>query len=199
MADFNQGDVVRLGCVQEYDGSEDIVNVLHVVLQDATFLDFAAAAQDFAEYCGTLFNTFKTGLSDLMVPKHISIKNITRDTVWGNIAWSLYTGGTDTNDSTAPQVALLVWGRTSISRVQIRKYLGVCCEGNMTDGVWSAGIRSVALNFIDYHITNQTMTNGLVLRGCAYNATLPRITYAVSGTTTSNPVIQRRRRRGRGG
>ena len=198
MADFNEGDVVRLGCVQEFDGSEDIVNVLHCVLQDATFLAFAAAAQDFQEYCDALYATYAAGLSDLMLPKHISVKNITRSEVWGNIAWDTYAGGEEATFATAPQVALLVWGRTPISRVQIRKYLGVGCHGHITDGVWGGTIRGLAQNYIDYHITPHTMGNGLILKGCAYNALLDRVTYAVTGATSANPVIQRRRRRGRG-
>ena len=198
MADFNEGDVVRLGAVQEFDAAVEVVGVLHVVLQDATFLPFAAAAQDFQEYCDALYALYEASTSDLQLPKHISVKNITQAAVWGNIAWNIYSGGTNVADPTAPQVALLAWGRTSISRVQMRKYLGVGTEVEMTGGTWLAAARTRGQAFIDYHITPQTMGNGLILRGCAYKGDIARVTYAVTGTTSANPVIQRRRRRGRG-
>lgn len=198
MADFDNGDVVRLGCVQKLDLVNDIANVLTVQITSGGGLAFAAAAQDFSEYCGDLFEGMVTLIVDEQLPSSISVANLTQDAVWGNIAWTTYDGGNSTGGPTAAQVAMLVFGRTNISRVQIRKYLGVFSTGFVVNGEWTAGARSVAQTFIDNHITPQTMTNGLVLRGCAYNAALARVTFANSGATSGIPVIQRRRRIGRG-
>lgn len=198
MADFNEGDVIRLGCVQEFDGSEDIVNVLHVVPQDATFMTFAEAALEFQEYTDALYDIIAASLSELMLPKHISVKNVTRNEVWGNIAWDTYAGGTNVSDPTAPQVCVLGWARTNISRVQMRKYLGVFCEGDMTLGTWTAPLAAFCQDFMSYHILPQTMTGGLILKGAAVRESDKRVTFGVSGTASRNPVIQRRRRRGRG-
>lgn len=198
MADFDTGDVVRLGMVQKTTIAGDIVSVANVQITAGGGLAFAAASQDLQEWADTLWATVAADISNTQTADHISIKNMSQDTVWGNIAWNAYSGGTDVADPTAPQVALLVWGRTNRSRVQLRKYLGVFTEPDMTSGEWSAGVRSLAQNFIDYLITGHTMTNGMVLRGCAYRESDARVTFAVTGTTTANPVIQRRRRSGAG-
>jgi hypothetical protein len=198
MADFDTGDIVRLAAVQKYATVTDIVGVLHLKINAGGGLAFAAAAQDFVEYCDALYDTIKTLVPTNQIDDHISIQNITQDQVWGNVAWGTYTGGTSAGIPCAAQTALLVWGRTSLSRVQIRKYLGVITQPNLVSGVWTAGSRAIAQNFINYHIVAQTMTNGLVLQGGAYSPTLARFTTAVSGTTSQVPCTVRRRRIGRG-
>lgn len=198
MADFETGDVVRLGMVHKLDLLSDIVNVVHVQITAGGGLDFAAAALDFQQYTAALMNTIVTIVVNNMVAEHVSVKNITRAAVWGNIAWDGYTIGSNVSEATAAQVAVLAWGRTSRSRVQIRKYLGVFGEPQMTDGVWTSATRVLCNNFIDYHIVGQTMDEGLVLRGCAFRPSDSRVTFAITGTTSAMPVIQRRRRVGRG-
>lgn len=198
VADFDTGDVVRLGCVQRYLGRSDIVNVLHLKIVSGGGLAFAAAAQDFQEYCDALFDTIKTLVPTAQIPVHISVQNVTQTTVWGAIAWNVYAGGTSASGVLAAQTSMLVFGRTAISRVQIRKYLGVFTEPNLTSGEWTTTARSVAQAFIDYHVVQKTMTNGLVLQGVAYNPPLARSTVAITGTTSAVPVTQRRRRLDRG-
>lgn len=198
MADFDTGDIVRLGAVQKYAGVSDIVGVLHLRINAGGGLAFAQASLDFQEYCDTLYALFEAQVSVLQLPEHISVQNVTQSTVWGNIAWDAYDGGTSAADVLAAQTAMLVWGRTAISRVQIRKYLGVLTEPFLTTGAWTAAARAAGLNFINYHIAAQAMTEGLVLQGVAWSPSLSRATTAVSGTTSPIPVTQRRRRTGRG-
>lgn len=198
MADFDTGDVVRLGCVQKIDGLFDLVNVLHLQITAGGGLTFAAAALDFQEYCSTLFALLTSLVVDNVTADHVSVKNVSQATVWGNIAWGAYTGGTNVQDPLPSQVALLGYGRTHISRVQIRKYLGLFSDVEVLAGVFVFAARLAANNFMDYHIVGQTMGQGLVLRGCAYRPLPVRITFATSATTSEVPVIQRRRRLGRG-
>lgn len=198
MADFDTGDVVRLGLVQKFKVVWDIVNVIHVQITAGGGLAFAAAAQDFQEFADAIAATIASIVTDDQLPDYISVKNITQDTVWGNIAWNLYAGGASATDPLAAQLSLLVFGRTQISRVQLRKYLGVFTEGQLTEGVWSAGTRSLGQAYVDYLVAGHTMGNGSVLRGCAYNPTLDRVTFALTGATSEAPVVQRRRRVGRG-
>lgn len=199
MADFNDGDVVRLGCVQEIDLTDDLVNVLHVTINSGGPMAFAAASQDFQEYCDALYNPLVTSVSSRVTSKHISVKNVTQAQVWGNIAWLTYGGGSSGSDAVANQLAVLVWGRTTRPRVQIRKYLGLFTEINITNGLWISALQALCGAFMVYHIAPQTMTNGLVLQGCAYNYALSRVTLANSYAVSANPVVQRRRRKGRGG
>lgn len=199
MADFDTNDVIRIGAVQKFGNAGAIVNVWHVQMTAGGPLAFAAMSQDIAEYMDALYAYITAYTKTTQVADHISIKNETQSTVWGNIAWGTYTGGTDAGDATALQVALLAFARTSLSRVQIRKYLGVSTETQSGGGVWLASYRGAAENMMAYHIVGQTMTNGAVLRGCAYRPLDGRVTFALSASTSEIPVIQRRRRSGRGG
>lgn len=198
MADFDTNDIVRLGCVQRFQSVYDIVNVLHVKIISGGGLAFAAASQDIQQYCGALFSIIEGEISDDQVPLQISISNVTQATVWGGVAWTGYSGGQAATDPTATQLAMLAYARTSIPRVQIRKYLGVFTEAMMTGGLWSAGVRSLGNSFITYHITPQAMTNGLVLQGVAWNPSLSRAAVGISVGVSIPPVVQRRRRIGTG-
>lgn len=198
MADFETGDVVRLGCVMQFRSTVDIVNVLTPRIVSGGGLAFAAAAQDFQEWTDTLYDYINAILCNDQTYEYISVSNLTQSAVWGNIAWSALTAGANTVETLPPQIALLAWGRTTIARVQPRKYLGVFTENEIVDGVFTAAARAACQNWIDYYITQNTMTNGLVLQGVAYNPTLARSTTAISATTAANPVVQRRRRVGRG-
>ncbi len=198
MADFDTGDVVRLGCVQKLDGLHDIVNVLHVQITAGGGLTFAAAALDFQEYCSALFTLIDLVVVDNVTADHISVKNVTQSTVWGNIAWGTYTGGQNIQDPLHSQVALLAYGRTHLSIVQISKYLALMSDVEILGGVWTVTARVAAQAFIDYHIVGQLMAGGLILQGCAYRPLPVRVVFATSGTTSEVPVIQRRRRLGRG-
>lgn len=198
MTDFLSGDIVRLGAVMRYNSTDDIVGVWHARIESGGPMAFAAAAQDFAEYIDDLYRSLVSYYSTVVVGDHISIKNMTKDEVWGNIAWGPAFTGTNVSDRLPLQVALLAWGRTAKSRVQIRKYFGPFTEVDQTAGAWAAGIQSAVAARMAYHIASQTMTNGLELRGVAYNRTLGTYTYAIGATATTNPVVQRRRRQGRG-
>lgn len=199
MADFDNGDIVRLGAVCRYDDTDDIVGVWHLLIEAGGPMAFAAAAQDFAEYIDDIYRPLIAYYTTVMVGDHISIKNMTQAAVWGNIAWGPAFAGTAATDRLPLQVALLAWGRTATSRVQIRKYFGPFTEAHQTDGLWVAGIVSACAAAMATHIATQVMGNGLELKGVAYNRALATYTEALGATATNNPVVQRRRRQGRGG
>lgn len=198
MSDFDTGDVVRLGCVLKFNSLFDIVNVLHVKIVSGGGLAFAAFTLDVQEYCDALYANISGRLSDLVTDDRISIKNVTQSTVWGAIAWDAFAGGINAGEPTALQTACLAWGRTSISRVQIRKYLGPFTEADLADALWNSTARAAAQNYIDYHIVENLMGEGSVLQGVAYSPSLARATVALTGATSEVPVTQRRRRQGRG-
>lgn len=198
MADFDNGDVVRLGAQFLMNATDTIVNVWHVQIESGAPMAFPAAAQDFQDYMGFLYASMMSYYVTTFLSDRISVKNETQNTVWGSIAFGTPLAGTSVGDETAQQTALLGWGRTSLSRVQIRKYWGPFTETDMSNGLWLSGIRAAILGRMDYHIVGQTMGNGLKLIGVAYNKTLARATVALSSTTSPVPVVQRRRRQGRG-
>lgn len=198
MADFDTGDVVRLTTNQRFQTSYAIVNTWHLRIDSGGGLAFAAFSLDLQQYADALFNPLATVLSNAQTAYNLNVVNVTQGTVWPNFAWSSYTGGSGATDTLAPQVALLAFGRTQLPRVQIRKYLGVFTEAATTNGLFIGAIVSAGLALMTYHIAGQTMGGGSVLRGVAYNYALSRATYALTPACSSVPVIQRRRRLGRG-
>jgi len=198
MADFNVGDVVRLGVVLKYDLLYDIVNTWHFQITAGPGWTASAAYTSIQAYVDALYTYLTTYMSNRVTADHIQVKNMTQDTIWGAIAFGSWTGGSGAGDPTALQVALLGYGRTQISRVQIRKYLGVFTESDMTLGLWSGSLRGAADNMMSYHVNQQTLTGTMSVKGCAYNPTIPRVTFATSVNTSGAPVVQRRRRVGRG-
>lgn len=198
MPDFDVGDVVRLGCVMKFDGLYDIVNVYHAQIQAGAGWAFAAAAVSFQDYIDGLYAHLTTFYPDDLLPDRIQVKNMTQDTIWGAIAWGAWSGGSSQVDTLPLQVCVLAYGRTSISRVQIRKYFGPFTEDQQEDGFWGASVRVACNNLMDDHIVPQVVTGTMTLQGCAYRALIPRVTFALTAATSMAPVIQRRRRPGRG-
>ena len=198
MADFENFDIVRLGAVCKFDNACDIVNTWHVIIAAGGGLAFAQASVDFQEYLDALYDYIDGVQSNKVVDVHISVANVTQDTVWGAIAWDTYTGGSSTDPATSPQVACLGFARTSKSRVQFRKYLGVFPETHITDGEWASTVTTPVSDMMGYHIVGHTMGEGLVLQGCVYNYEAGTYTTSLSPDVSATSVIQRRRRRGRG-
>lgn len=198
MADFEIGDVVRLGAAFLVDTTDAIVNVFHARIESGAPMAFAAAAEDFQDYIHFIYNPTMAQYPEAFLSDRISVKNETQDTVWGSIAFASPLAGTNVGDMLALQLGLLSWGRTPISRVQIRKYWGPFTEANITDGLWLSGIRAIFQDAMDYHILPHTMPNGLELVGVAYSKAFDRATLAYSSTTAQVPVVQRRRRKGTG-
>lgn len=198
MADFDNGDVVRLGAQMRLDAITEIVGVWHLRIEAGGPLAFAPAGQDFQEYIEGVYRPLVGYYCTLMLSDYISVKNMTQATVWGSIAWNPSFVGTQIAERTAQQLALLGWGRTAKSRVQIRKYFGPFTDNNIVHGTWDVGTQAACAAVMSYHIATQTMTNGLQLKGVAYNRTTGGHTYALGATASRNPVIQRRRRLGRG-
>lgn len=198
MADFETGDVIRLGVAFLMDTSDAIVNVFHVRIESGGPLAFAAAAEDLQEYIHYIYNPMMGSYATGLESDRISVKNETQETVWGAIAFQDPLSGSGGGNYTPLQVALLGYARTPISRVQIRKYWGPFLETAVTLGLWASGLRATCQTAMDYHIAEHTMGNGLELLGVAYSKSLDRAVEAYSSTTAEVPVVQRRRRKGRG-
>ncbi len=198
VADFEDGDIVRLGAAFLFDVTDAVVNVFHVKIESGGPMAFAAAAEDFQDYIHYIYNPTMGQYSDLFASDRISVKNETQNTVWGSIAFASPLVGNEVGDVCAAQMALLSWARTPISRVQIRKYWGPFTKVDMSAGLWTSPIRATFQAAMDYHIASHAMPNGLDLIGVAYSKLLDRAVEAYSSTTAQVPVVQRRRRKGTG-
>lgn len=198
MADFDTGDVVRLGAKIAFDSTYDIVNVFNLRINSGGNLPFATASLDLQEWLDDFYGYLTTYMVNDCVADSVSVKNETQDLVFGSMSWGTWSGGGHVGDPTPPGVALLGFCRTKYSRVQIRKYLGVFTDEYLTSGYWNSTIRGACDNAMSYLLNQQTMTNGLVLQGVAYNPTTGTARFGLTPSTSQEPVYQRRRRRGRG-
>jgi hypothetical protein len=198
MADFDNSDIVRLAFVQRYGTGTSIVNVVHVRLESGANIDFATFAVAAGEYGGYLYAPLAPVITNAQVADYIAVTNVTQGRVWGQANWLGYTGGNAATEALPPQVCLLCWGRTTLPRVQLRKYLGVFTEANMNSGIWAAAIVAAGVTWMGNHIAPWASTGGTTFKGGAYRDSDGRFTTAVSVASTQNPVIQRRRRVGTG-
>jgi hypothetical protein len=198
MADVETGDIIRLGAKQRFQDAADIVNVYHLEVYAGGPMAIASAMEDFQEYLDSIYESWEQYVTDDLVAESVSVANLTQDTAWGSMAWGDYEGGTNLVSALAPQLALLSWGNTTRPRTQQRTYWGVFCEDEIQDGLWSNTLKSLGVFIESYLRDVQTMTHGLQLRAGAYNAAASRWLPIYSVNATDNPVVQRRRRIGRG-
>jgi len=198
MAQIENNDVLRIGVSLLFNAQSEIVNVYHCQVTAGGGVTYAAAVADIQEYVDDLYTLLEARMSTLMEGNSISLSNRTQDTVFGNISFGSWAGGTAGGEPTPLGVACLSWARTIYPRVQMRKYFGVFTEGDLTSSVWTTAAVTAANAALTYHVGTQTMTGGLQLVGIAYNHALNRRAGSVGVSGALEPVYQRRRRRGAG-
>lgn len=198
MADFDNGDIIRIGAVLEFKGAHAIANVWTAEIISGGSLSYAVMYTKAADYMDILYAHIASILSDDVLPDYLTLANLTQGTVGGAFAWDTFAGGTNANDPTAAQLACLAYARTRVARVQIRKYLGVMTDNNMTNGLWGSAVTSPCQIMMADFITDNDVGGGTVLRGVAYRPLDQRVTYGQSAHSSVEPVVQRRRREGRG-
>lgn len=198
MADFDSLDVFKVGAVMKFKGVHDVVNVWTAQLTTGGGVDYAAMYGYVADYMDILYPNITSVLSNEMDVDYLTLSNLTQDTVGGAFAWGTFAGGTHVGQPVAAQLAVLAYARTRVPRVQIRKYLGVFTEDNLTNGLWVSAVTTPCSDMMADFITAQAIGGGLEATGCAYNAVGPRVTFGQSPHISIAPVVQRRRREGRG-
>lgn len=198
MADFENGDVIRVGAVLTYDGSEDIVNVYHIKLNGGGPINWAAMDGYIQGYMDNIMDTLDTELSTLITANALQVSNVTQNTVFGAIAWGTFAQGGAAGAPTASGVACFGFIRTRVPRVQIRKYFGVFPQSALVDGAWDAGVTGAVGDALDYHMVENQIGGIADLQGVAYNRTLLTSEFGVTVSVRSEPGYQRRRKRGVG-
>lgn len=198
MADFEVNDVFRVGAVMQFKATYDIVNTWTAQLTAGGGISYGTMYPLVQAYMDTLYAALTAVLSTQMLPNYLTLENLTQGTTGGSFAWGAWAGGTQAAEPTASQVCCLGYGRTLVPRVQIRKYLGVFTEVWMSSGRWPSQITTPVSNMMGIHILPALIGGGVTVQGCAYNPLLARVTFAQSANASQVPVIQRRRREGRG-
>lgn len=198
MADFEQGDIIRIGAVMRYDGSEDVVNVYHVINNTAEDAAWATMAPKIQDYMDGIMATLDTELSNKMTAGTLQVSNVTKNTVFGAIAWGTFAAGGAAGEQCAAGVTCFGFARTRVPRVQIRKYYGIFPQGALVDGQWDAGVTDAVGDSLDYHIASQSLGDGFYLQGVAWNRTLLTYAFGITVEVRAEPGYQRRRKRGVG-
>ena len=198
MADFDTNDVFRVGAVLQFKGAHDIVNTWTAQITTAGGVSYSVMYNNAATYMDNLYAAIAAPLSNQVLPNYLTLENLTQGTVGGSFAWGSFAGGANGGDPTPAQVCCLGYGRTLVPRVQIRKYLGVFTELDVTAGLWTTAVTTPCDTMMGLHISSMTLLGGMQVQGCAYNPALARVTFAQSPAASTAPVIQRRRREGRG-
>lgn len=198
MADVDNGDVLRIAATWEYDGTEEITNVFHCLVNSGGDKAFADVSDDIEEYVDLMYANIIDQIRTNQLVDRISVANVTQHLVFGSLSWGVITAGLAAGGPVPSGAACLAYGRTFTPRVQIKKYYGVFTQTALGDGKWVTDTRADVTADFNNHISPQAMTDGLNLTGVAWNRTLETYTLAVSSVTVEEPVYQRRRRRGRG-
>lgn len=198
MADVNDGDVLRVAAVMQLDLIHEITNVWHLLVLSGGPMTFATATPEIQEYMDLMWFDLDTRLTNNQTADRLEVQNVTTDEVFGAINWGVFAQGGSAAHHLPLGVCAFAWGRTRTPRVQIRKYMGVFTEDDVSDGSWSGAFLTDLQTMIDDHITPNTMAGGLELQGVAYNRTLGTHTLATNGAVSQEPAYQRRRKRGRG-
>lgn len=198
MADVDNMDILRLGAGLVYDGLYDVVNVYHVIVETGSGLSWAAIDGYIQSYLDDLYDNIKTPLNDGIGTGAISVANVTQLTTLGAIEWSPGWAGVESGEPTAAGVCCFTWGRTYKPRVQLRKYLGVFGEVNVSTGSWTSTVQNACKALMDFHIAREEVAVGIYFTGIAYNRTLGTYEMGVSSDASAEPAYQRRRKRGRG-
>lgn len=198
MADFAVGDIIRVAATLIYDQTEELVNVYHIKINDGAQFDFAFIAGALQDYMDGIMGTLDTELSNLVHAGLLHIANVTQSTVFGAVAWGVFSQGGAAGEPTAAGVTCFTFARTRKPRVQLRKYYGVFPQAAMVDGIWDAGVTDACGDAMDYHIAEQNPVGSLDLQGVAWNRTLLTEQLGVTVSTNAEPSYQRRRRRGVG-
>lgn len=198
MADVDPGDILRVGAGMTFDTDYDIVNVWHLLADNAAGTTWATCVSAVVAYMEVIYNGLEVQLNDHIDSSSITIANVTQATTIGSVAWGTPWQGDESGEPTAAGVCCFTWGRTYTPRVQIRKYFGVFGEVGMVDAAWSGTVRAACEAAMTYHIAPHLIAGGWTFTGVAYNRTLATYVEAVSVESSPEPSYQRRRRRGRG-
>lgn len=198
MADFENGDIIRIGASLIYDQTEELVNVYHLRVNDGAPYSFELVDSVLQAYMDAVMDSLDTELSTLVHAGTLAISNVTQLTVFGAIAWGTFSQGGAAGEPTAAGVSCMTFARTRKPRVQLRKYYGVFPQTAMVDGIWDAGVTDACGDAMGYHIAEQTLSSTFKLQGVAYNRTLLTEAEGITVSTRNEPAYQRRRKRGVG-
>jgi len=192
------GDVLEVAFNHDNTLSGDQSNIYQFKVQTLGPVSDEDILDDLEGLFENLYNIIKTMINIRNVFRDITVRNVTQDKLVGSTIAGAYTGGTAPDPAVPQGVAPLIYFKTDVPRVILRKFLPSPSESNMAAG-GSIGATYTALmnNFAQYLLGSMIGLHGSYDYGYLSEKTLafeyPNI-YVVRGT----PAYQRRRKPGVG-
>lgn len=151
-------DLIEVG-VEMFLLGQRVLNVFHLVGDQN--LDDGDAMADIAEYMDALYDTVDHTMSDTLTFGSILVKNLSAGTLLGSIGFPTLTGGTNGAGAELPtQIAGLVTLPTATPKRRGRKFIPGMVEGNLTAGLFTAGLVTAFGDFGGYLVIPHSMGSG---------------------------------------
>lgn len=194
------GDIIRVACRQETNGSDDVINVFHFAVQlPPTPNTDSALLSDISTHMSQAYSQIETHLSNGLVAVDITVYSVSDDRPIGVSAWGAgYTGGTASGEGLPAADCLLVLFPTSVKRTIGRTYLSPFTEGAQAYGLWNSTVRIAVEDFVaELRATNALPNGGEYIYG-VYKRSDGLLYEPTSSRSVAVIAYQRRRKPGRG-
>lgn len=190
-------DVIRIQARMLRNGVDAVQNVYHVKHVSGAPVDDADWVAEVSSIIDVEMQDLAGEIADNITSLDLLFFNVTQDVTLPDGAWATFSGGTNAGEPTAPQVSAEVFWRTGAARVIGRKFLPPMTEGNIDDGVWTAGLLVKLLVFGASFIGEIVTTEGNVVFG-VYNVVAAAFNAFATTFAPIDARTQRRRRTGVG-
>lgn len=144
------GDILRVAAGMVWDGTNDVINVLHFrvgVLPSPNTT--AALLEDLSGQLGSAYNDAAGILSTTLDADVITVYNVTQDLPVGITSWGEgFVGGTAVGEAMPPDDALVVLLDTGLKRRQGKIYLSCLTESRHSGGFWDGTARTSAATMV---------------------------------------------------
>lgn len=198
---FSDGGVYKVVVNSTFLSTTLIQNAFHMKLETGGTLDQAAGVADLQDWVTDVFTVLEPFLHSNTSVVSTSIYALEGDAQTGTIALPAPIVGDVTGVPATPrQVAMLTYMPLGESRRQLRKYWGVFPESILgATGFWgTTQVNTINAGLAPLFLTTFEGTNGAWRFGHYTTGVPTSFITPASVITTTNPVVQRRRRSGRG-
>jgi len=194
------GDIIRVTARQEYDGTDDNINVFHFgIAAPPTPNTNASLLSDMADFMAVAYAEMAAVLSNRLGAVDITLYNVTDDVPIGVTNWGVdYSGGTGSSESMPHADCVLVLMPTGQKRTVGRIYISPLLESSQNAGSWNSTALTAVANFVDMLRSPGTAALGTEVQFGVYKRGTGLL-YAVDTVRIqSRTAYQRRRKPGRG-
>lgn len=191
-------DVLEIAIVGEFDGTEEVVNVMQFQVEQTSVTTEANLVISLLELVEALLDVWEEMATAVQIWKRFRWRNLTTSGPSQTVELAADHPGVIAGDSEPPGVAGLLGFYTSESGVVLRKFLGPSAQSLMTsDGEFSGSAIGYGAAILALMVDPIVVYQSTYRYGHTSGITLAWLT-PTSGYMSTEPAYQRRRRRGKG-